>query len=261
MISPEEFMNSEICQKTLGRQQLETFELVGAFYNVLEPESRYDFIRSILDERGALLARYHNLICNDLAPKLRKKQIRYRPDQYSVEFIPAAEACAPFDCNLIVITMPLPERPLLCARIFLLYNDDLTQQGYYTVERALPSQEAESSYTIGTWLPDETHCGTELAFDDLANEDYHSSPDFLVAPDTSPDLAVNKLPDRVKAELRAVYLYFSGTIDPLVGMDPRLMKIVEEWEKERPGVELTADELERVVKERYGDDWNGEPEN
>ena len=92
MISPEEFMNCEICQKTLGRQQLETFELVGAFYNVLEPESRYDFIRSILDERGALLARYHNLICNDLAPKLRKKQIRYRPDQYSVEFIPAAES-------------------------------------------------------------------------------------------------------------------------------------------------------------------------
>lgn len=82
-----ELTTSEINQKTEGRFLLEHFELVGAFFNVNEPELRSGIIQKIIAERGRFFTRYHTIICNDLEPKLRKKQIHYLPEQFDVKFI------------------------------------------------------------------------------------------------------------------------------------------------------------------------------
>ena len=77
---------------------------------------------------------------------------------------------------------------------------------------------------------------------ELAEDDDVSTPDFLVVPNTSSELPVNQLPNRIKAELRAVYLYFSGNLDPLKGMDPRVKEIIKEWETTRPNERLDGDD-------------------
>lgn len=248
-LPPEEFYNSEIFRSTTARYALEHKELPAAFFSLGNPDVQRHFIETLQNSRAALIHLMHTFLCHEMDQNSQLKQISYSPDMFNVFIMTSEESGAPFECNVAIITMPPPERTILCERIFLLYSDDLERQGYFTVERATVLQPGDAPYLLCGWNPYGSHFNCGVGFFNPTPQDAESDPNLLVA-STSPHTAVNRLPNRIKAELNAVYRYFAGLERPQLSINPtRMNKLVEEWKKTHPGQELTDEiELARLMK-------------
>ena len=242
-IPSEDLFGSELYQSTIARYYLEHKELVSSFYNLDDPEMRERFLLSLLESQGATVPYMYAQLCQIMEKDDGVKQVDYSPERFRFQFLPATESGAPFDCNLAIITPPPPERPPLCERIFLLFSNDLERQGYFTVELSIKFEPDDPQYLLCGWNPYGAHFNCGIGFQDPNEEDGERDPDFLVAPGLATELYVNKLPNRIKKQLRAVYAHFSGQMQPKIGLNPeRLNELLDEWKKTHPGQELTSEE-------------------
>ena len=106
---------------------------------------------------GALY-RIFDSLCRD-----RGEENLYSPEQFSAEMMPAADGT-----QALRLTMPIPEEPLECYRIYAFCDESGINPGYFTIEKSLG--DAGQDYCICRWMQLEGKPMMHLILDDAGEK-------------------------------------------------------------------------------------------
>ena len=150
----------QLTRETHARYMLEHNILPDFFYD-LKKDSFQSFLLMLSHEPGKFLAHiYHDLCAEFGGQDNNVRQKEYAPTDYSsMSFVGPGELIPEPGVVIIRVNMPQPERPLLCARVYLCCSGKkFSKRQYYTVEKLELSPDEKNSITP---RPDCVLCGWE----------------------------------------------------------------------------------------------------